>query len=369
MDLLALFPLNVQEAVTQIAQFPLPVQSVRPAHNLIKSGVFSQPRDPEIVTTAHPQTGDLPTEPSQEPGIILLTLDPSQGNLNPGTKMAVSQDPVSMETRKSREVEMPHNRLQVNSPAEATLLVPTVLPLSRLRRRNLLRDRWALTQHCSLPISILTLPGILRVSQIEAVPVPDTSLNLRRKEEDAIPPLPPLSSSDGSRHRHKRHHQSDPVAFPTEALSQLVSLLSQSVERLATPASASSPGSGPSSATPPASQPSQEPTDEPMTGAIVLPDETESLQDREEGQFPVDPGADSGDSEDDIPLMDTAISKEALEKAVAVTRKQLGFDNAPQPESSSSEKSTFLSINRPLLKMQLCPWTPSALTASISKLK
>ena len=149
------------------------------------------------------------------------------------------------------------------------------------------------------------------------------------------------SSSSSSHHRGKK--RSSDYSFPTEALSQLVALLSQSVERM--------PASGnPDSA-------HQDPASDTDPDLIQgNPEPFPDSQSEHEPQAPFvdeprhrDPDySDNSDDSDDDPILGTAFSRDAFDKAVEVIRNQLGFDPPPpQESSSSSSKRSKLSLNKP----------------------
>ena len=167
------------------------------------------------------------------------------------------------------------------------------------------------------------------------------------------------SSERGRHHRRHKHRQPDPVqtAFPTQALAQLVALLSQSVDRVPTPPTepstsatqasssihqtdASVPGPSQSVTVP------ETPVSDHDSADQIFPEDQESSVDQFDVQSLADPDLLSGDSEDESPLMGTAISKEAFDKAVEVIRRQLGFDSPPEQAPSTSRKS-HLSLNKP----------------------
>lgn len=154
------------------------------------------------------------------------------------------------------------------------------------------------------------------------------------------------SSPSMSRRHRRRHRQPEPASFPTEAISQLVNLLSQSVERFSpqAPATSSTAISGPTQPTDPTVEPlSDEEND--------FPDEARSLASQEDFFLHTEARVNSGESDDDIPLMGTSISKEAFDKAVEVIRRQLGFDASSPSEPSSSRKS-HLSLNKPVTPLR-----------------
>ncbi|KAJ8046692.1 hypothetical protein HOLleu_05456 [Holothuria leucospilota] len=166
----------------------------------------------------------------------------------------------------------------------------------------------------------------------------------RRRRHSSSSSSSSSPSSCGRKRRHSPH-----TDFPTEALSRLVTLLSQSADRLATPSQ------------PAQDQPSTSIT-QPPSDPILLPEhrpdspsEVESVA-TGDFQFHVarshsrsrsrSHSMDASEDSDDEPIMGTSFFKESFEKAVEVVRRQLGFDSPPVPDPPVAKRSK-LSLNKP----------------------
>ncbi|KAJ8050564.1 Plastin-3 [Holothuria leucospilota] len=138
------------------------------------------------------------------------------------------------------------------------------------------------------------------------------------------------SPSPSSRSRKRRH---SPHTDPTEALSRLVTLLSQSTDRLATP---SQPAQTSTSITQPSSDPLLLPEHRPDSPSEVESVATGDFQFHVTGSHSRSRSRshsmDASEDSDDEPIMGTSFSKESFEKAVEVVRRQLGFDSPPVPD-------------------------------------
>lgn len=151
------------------------------------------------------------------------------------------------------------------------------------------------------------------------------------------------SSSSSSSHHCRRRRRPD-SSLPTEALSQLVALLSQSVERL--------PASNDPGPTHPQSGPAEVDPESALENPDIIADSSSDREQetpntyvpryRNDRSF----SDDASDDSDDDPILGTMFSRDAFGKAVDVIRKQLGFDPPPPPESTSSKRSK-LSLNKP----------------------
>lgn len=167
------------------------------------------------------------------------------------------------------------------------------------------------------------------------------------------------SSSSSSGHRHRRRHRQD-ADTPTAALSQLVALLSQSVDRISgvcsttnSQADTQSTSQAPQSANsnhPDRSSTAPAPTSHHEPDQVEDPVSDPSLREQPVFQDDVlDPQLQDeypSDDSDDEPITGTEFSSDAFDKAVEVIRRQLGFD-PPEPEQSSLRAKSKLSLNKP----------------------
>ncbi|KAJ8027454.1 Mannosyl-oligosaccharide 1,2-alpha-mannosidase IB [Holothuria leucospilota] len=166
----------------------------------------------------------------------------------------------------------------------------------------------------------------------------------RRRRHSSSSSSSPSPSSRGRKRRHSPH-----TDFPTEALSRLVTLLSQSADRLATPSQ------------PAQDQPSTsitQPSSDPLLLPEHRPDSPSEVESVATGDFQFhvtrshsrsrsrSHSMDASEDSDDEPIMGTSFSKESFEKAVEVVRRQLGFDSPPVPDPPVAKRSK-LSLNKP----------------------
>ena len=153
------------------------------------------------------------------------------------------------------------------------------------------------------------------------------------------------SSSSGDRRRRRKHHSHSDM--PSEALSQLVAILSQAVSQA--PGSIDANPSGPRGSTVPAPAPASsgvQPTSAQDPHFSGDQHDLDSLPDNVHLDSGQSVSEVSGDSEDDDPIMGTEVSKESFDRAVDVIRRQLGFD-PPAQDSSSYSSSSKLTLNKP----------------------
>ncbi|KAJ8049941.1 hypothetical protein HOLleu_02913 [Holothuria leucospilota] len=157
----------------------------------------------------------------------------------------------------------------------------------------------------------------------------------RRRRHSSSSSSSPSPSSRSRKRRHSPH-----TDFPTEALSWLVTLLSQSADRLATPSQ------------PAQDQPSTsitQPSSDPLLLPEHRPDSPSEVESVATGDFQFHvtrSHSHASEDSDDEPIMGTSFSKESFEKAVEVVRRQLGFDSPPVPDPPVAKRSK-LSLNKP----------------------
>ena len=182
------------------------------------------------------------------------------------------------------------------------------------------------------------------------------------------------SSSSQSHRRRRRPKRRNKDSFPTEALSQLVSALTQSVNQLAAhnqnlgqnPAVSQTHTQAPvpvSSGLPSTSSTALHPREDQASNAVIQSSASASDLEHDQG-FDMDfPSRDStfnqdfheddhqseeqhDSSEEEAPILGTEFSKEAFEKAVNIIRHQLGFPEESVPTPDPTRRSR-LSLNKP----------------------